>query len=328
MFCDRARARDPAFTLDESNARPCAEICRRLDGLPLALELAAARAGCSRRPSLPRGWIARSRVLVGGARDAPKRQRTLRATIDWSYDLLTSEERSAFAHMAVFAGGATVAAAETVTGASLDTLDSLVAKQLLARRDERLLMLETVREYALERLAEDPGADDAQDGSRDGAADSHARSRPSRPRGPSVLAGEARRRTPQRPRAALWAPRERRAAPPLPLAGELGEYGVHKRSEDGLPGSIPPSTSPPALPTPPAPRRCSTGRDYRLRLVATAHHPDLQASLAHFRAGDDAAGIADCLGELAYAETGRGNSRGPRRSASKPSGTQSAQRKP
>ena len=159
MFCDRARARDPAFTLDESTGPPVSEICRRLEGLPLALELAAARTGLLSVSELAARLDGVLAVLVGGARDAPKRQRTLRATIDWSYTLLTAEERSAFAHMAVFAGGATVAMAEAVTGASLDTLDSLVAKQLLARRDERLLMLETVREYALERLAEDPDRD-------------------------------------------------------------------------------------------------------------------------------------------------------------------------
>ena len=142
---------------------PSREICRRLDGLPLALELAAARLGLLSAPELAARLDRALAVLVGGARDAPERQRTLRATIDWSYRLLTPEERSAFAHMAVFAGGATVTAAETVTGASLDTLDSLVAKQLLARRDERLLMLETVREYALERLAEDPNRDAVQE---------------------------------------------------------------------------------------------------------------------------------------------------------------------
>ena len=156
MFCDRARARDPAFTLDEFSAPPVCEICRRLDGMPLALELAAARCGLLSPPELAARLDDALTVLVGGARDAPSRQRTLRATIDWSYDLLTSEERSAFAHLAVFAGGATVPAAEAVTGASLDILDSLVAKQLLGSHDKRLLMLETVREYALERLAESP----------------------------------------------------------------------------------------------------------------------------------------------------------------------------
>ena len=120
-------------------------------------------------------------MLVGGARDAPERQRTLRATIDWSYDLLTSQERSAFARMAVFAGGATVPAAEAVTGASLDTLDSLVAKQLLVRRDERLLMLETVREYAPSGSPRIPTRDAVEERLARGASTFCTRRRPSRP---------------------------------------------------------------------------------------------------------------------------------------------------
>ena len=89
MFCDRARARDPAFTLDESTGPPVSEICRRLEGLPLALELAAARTGLLSVSELAARLDGVLAVLVGGARDAPKRQRTLRATIDWSYKLLT-----------------------------------------------------------------------------------------------------------------------------------------------------------------------------------------------------------------------------------------------
>ena len=95
MFCDRARARDPAFALDESNAPPVAEICRRLDGLPLALELAAARSGLLSAPELAARLDRALAVLVGGARDAPERQRTLRATIDWSYKLLTTPRSAA-----------------------------------------------------------------------------------------------------------------------------------------------------------------------------------------------------------------------------------------
>ena len=93
-----------------------------------------------------------------GARDAPARQQTLRATIDWSHELLSDDEKACFARFAVFAGGATVEAAETITGADLDTLDRLVAKSLLVRRQHahaptRLAMLETIRAYASERFA-------------------------------------------------------------------------------------------------------------------------------------------------------------------------------
>ena len=133
MFCDRARARDPAFTLDESTGPPVSEICRRLEGLPLALGSPLRARGCSRCPSLPRGWMARSRCWSAARATRPTpadAARDHRLELHAAHD----EERSAFAHMAVFAGGATVATAEAVTGASLDTLDSLVAKQLLARR--------------------------------------------------------------------------------------------------------------------------------------------------------------------------------------------------
>ena len=109
MFIDRARARDPEFALDESNAPHVREICRRLDGLPLALELAAARVGLLTPPELATRLDDALGVLIGGARDAPDRQRTLRATIDWSYRLLDDAEREAFARMAVFPAGATVA---------------------------------------------------------------------------------------------------------------------------------------------------------------------------------------------------------------------------
>jgi predicted ATPase len=156
LFCERARAQDPEFVLSEGNADAVGEICRRVDGLPLAIELAAARCGL-----LSPGEIAErlDSALGAGARDAPARQQTLRATIDWSHNLLSDPEKACFARFAVFAGGATVEAAETVTGASLDVLDRLVAKSLLVRHLQphhlptRLAMLETIRAYAAERFA-------------------------------------------------------------------------------------------------------------------------------------------------------------------------------
>ena len=158
MFVDRARARDPDFVLDGATAPYVVTICRRLDGLPLALELAAARLSLLSLAELAVRLDRALSVLVGAPRDAPERQRTLRATIDWSYGLLGEDERRAFAHSAVFAAGATVGAAEAVTGASMEVLESLVDKQLLFRRGDRLQMLETIREYALERFADDPAA--------------------------------------------------------------------------------------------------------------------------------------------------------------------------
>jgi predicted ATPase len=157
LFCERARARDPAFDLSAAGAPAVADICRRVDGLPLAIELAAARCGLLSPGEIAERLDGALGALGAGARDSPARQRTLRATIDWSHDLLSDAEKACFARLAVFAGGATVEAAEKITGADLDLLDRLVAKSLLVRRRQahartRLLMLETIRAYATERL--------------------------------------------------------------------------------------------------------------------------------------------------------------------------------
>ena len=121
-------------------------------GLPLAVELAAARIGFLSADELAADLDLD--LLVGGARDRPDRQRTLRATLDWSHNLLTCEEQEAFAAFAVFAGGATLQAARTVTQASLATLESLATNSLLTRSGGRLAMLEPVRAYAAERLTD------------------------------------------------------------------------------------------------------------------------------------------------------------------------------
>jgi predicted ATPase/DNA-binding SARP family transcriptional activator len=150
LFTQRARQLRPAFEPDENAAK----IVRRLDGLPLAIELAAARVNVLSASAILERLDKRLRLLTGGARDAPKRQRTLRATFDWSYELLTTEERGPFARLAVFTGGCTLAGAEQVCATELDTLASLVDKGLVLHRGDRYLMLETIREYALERLTE------------------------------------------------------------------------------------------------------------------------------------------------------------------------------
>ncbi len=165
LFGERARAHDPAFAPEDDDAEHVAEICRRVDGLPLAIELAAARSALLSPGEIAARLDGALHAAAGGARDAPARQRTLWATIDWSHDLLDDDERACFARFAVFAGGATVDAAVAVLGADLDTLARLVAKSLLVRGSgadgsTRLLMLETVRDYASERLAALPGAED------------------------------------------------------------------------------------------------------------------------------------------------------------------------
>ena len=129
-----------------------AEICRRLDDLPLALELAAARVKALSPRQILERLEQRLPLLTGGARDAPERQRTLRATIEWSYELLPDTEKLLVARLAVFRGGLTLEAGEEVVEANLDALQSLVDKSLLRFSEERFWMLETIREYATERL--------------------------------------------------------------------------------------------------------------------------------------------------------------------------------
>lgn len=147
LFCARSQL-EP----DES----IAELCRRLDDLPLALELAAARTSVLSPAQILERLTQRLDLLEGG-RDSDPRQQTLRATIAWSHDLLDDRERALFARLAVFRGGCTLEAAEQVADADLDTLQSLVEKNLLRHTHERFWMLETIREYARERFAESGG---------------------------------------------------------------------------------------------------------------------------------------------------------------------------
>lgn len=148
LFLARARSVVPGFETHPA----VTEICRRLDDLPLAVELAAARVKVLEPDQLLARLDASLPLLTGGARDLPERQRTLQATIAWSYDLLTDEEQRGFRAMGVFAGGCTLELAEDVAGADLDLLTSLVDKSQLRRTGDRFWMLETVREYALGRL--------------------------------------------------------------------------------------------------------------------------------------------------------------------------------
>jgi predicted ATPase/class 3 adenylate cyclase len=150
LFCARAQA-EP----DDAIRR----LCRALDNLPLAIELAAARASMLTPAQILERLSGRLDLLKGG-RDADPRQQTLRATIEWSHDLLTADEQRLFARLAVFAGGCTLEAAEAVAEADLDTLQSLVDKSLVRRTGERFWMLETIREFAIERLAAAAEADE------------------------------------------------------------------------------------------------------------------------------------------------------------------------
>ncbi|HEX2293934.1 MAG TPA: tetratricopeptide repeat protein [Actinomycetota bacterium] len=162
LFVERAQAADPSFALTDANARAIAEICGRLDGIPLAIELAAARTRLLSPDAILSRLAHRLQLLTGGPVDLPERQQTLRATLDWDYDLLEADEQEVFRKLAVFSGGFTLTAAERVLGDELDVLDvvdSLTAKSLLAQGDEvagetRFSMLRTLREYAHEKLDE------------------------------------------------------------------------------------------------------------------------------------------------------------------------------
>jgi predicted ATPase/serine/threonine protein kinase/Tfp pilus assembly protein PilF len=166
LFVQRAEAVSPHFTLSPKNAGAVVEICRRLDGLPLAIELAAARVKILPPADLLARIARPLELLTGGARDRPERQQTLRQTIKWSYDLLSPDEQRLFRRLSVFAGGCTLEGTEAVCNThedlGIDVLDgiaSLVDNSLLVQRgaqddQTRLVLLETFREYARERLAE------------------------------------------------------------------------------------------------------------------------------------------------------------------------------
>ena len=163
LFADRAAAAQPAFRVTEVNAAAVIGICRHLDGIPLAIELAAARVRALSVEQIAAHLSDRFRLLTGGDRTAMARQRTLRTCIDWSYDLLTELERVLLRRLAVFAGGFTLEAAECVAPGDglaaadvLDLLGHLVEKSLVEMDAEgqRYRLLETMREYAQERLSE------------------------------------------------------------------------------------------------------------------------------------------------------------------------------
>jgi predicted ATPase len=156
LFHIRARAAVPNFSVNGA----VSEICRRLDNLPLAIELAAARIIALSPDQILERLEKRLPLLTRGPHNAPRRQRTLRATIDWSYDLLSGEEQALFRRLSVFTGGCTPGAAEEVCEADLDTLQSLVEKSLLRFSNERYWMLETIREYAAERLEQSGTGED------------------------------------------------------------------------------------------------------------------------------------------------------------------------
>jgi predicted ATPase len=165
LFLNRAGTVKPNFAVTEENVAAIADICARLDGLPLAIELAAARVKLLSPSAIRARLASRLQLLIGGARDLPVRQQTLRGTIDWSYDLMSASEQKLLRRLSVFAGGCTLEAVEAVCNATsdleldaLDGMSSIVDKSLVQQLETpegepRFSMLETIREYASERLA-------------------------------------------------------------------------------------------------------------------------------------------------------------------------------
>jgi predicted ATPase/class 3 adenylate cyclase len=168
LFVERAKAVAPTFAITSENAPAVAELCVRLDGLPLAIELAAARVKLLPPQALLARLSRRLELLRGGARDRPERQQTLRAALDWSFDLLDEEQRRLFARLSVFAGGFRLDAADSVCGADLDGVEALLENSLLRSEERpdgepRFYMLESIRDYAREQLERDDDANAVQE---------------------------------------------------------------------------------------------------------------------------------------------------------------------
>src|SRR5258706_3465793 len=173
LFVERARTVAPGFALTATNSAAVARVCRRLDGIPLAIELAVARLTALSVEEIARRVDDRFRLLTGGLRTALPRQRTLRALVDWSYDLLSPDEQTVLKTLAAFAGGFSLDAAEAVCAGDvskettvLDVVERLVSKSLLLAEQRQETetgyhLLETVRQYAGEKLVESGQADSA-----------------------------------------------------------------------------------------------------------------------------------------------------------------------
>ncbi len=171
LFVERAEILQPNFALTSTNAAPIAQICRRLDGIPLAIELAVARVKIMQVEQVAARLDDRFRLLTGGSRNALPRHQTLRALIDWSYDLLSKVEQKLFQRLSIFAGGWTLEAAEAICAGDgieseevLDILTQLVNKSLVipdreSEFETRYRLLETIRQYAREKLLEEGGGD-------------------------------------------------------------------------------------------------------------------------------------------------------------------------
>ena len=287
--------------LVQTDARTMASLCRRLDGLPLAIELAAAWTSVLTPGELLARLDPALPLLVGGARDQPDRQRTLLATIEWSHRLLSDDEKVAFARFSVFPAGATVAVAERVTGAALPVLQSLAAKHLITRAQGRLGMLVTVREFALEQLDRAAEGDAVREDMAHLMLQLLRQATPRLRRHDRLQWASAIAIELQNVIAALsWALERGRAQLALDLVGELGVYARETNGwPDGLPfveaalacaEAVPPATRARGL----LARGWFTGRR-----DPAGYRNDLEQALALFRSVSDDAGAAICLSHLA-----------------------------
>ena len=310
LFLERARDHNPDLALDDAEREAIVALCRRLDGLPLAIELTASWTSVLPIAQLASRLEHPLALLDRGARDAPARQRTLRATIDWSYNLLDADARSAFAALAVFHGGCTVDAARSIAGADLHALAELQAKSLIARRGDRFAMLETVREYAAERLAEHADATAIRTRHAEHfvalAADSEAGLD-----GPDWVLWRRRLDAEiDNLRAAFaWLVAQRRVEPALALAGALQPFWRPGAHDHEIRGWLTAALSLTDDTTPPKTRARALLASSRGALLASARFAlldpelaerDANAALELYRQLGDQAGIAESLVSLGY----------------------------
>jgi predicted ATPase/DNA-binding SARP family transcriptional activator len=306
LFLQVARARQPGYAPSPVDLEAIGTVCRFLDGLPLAVELAAGRVGLLEPHDLAARLATGLDVLGRGPRDAPRRQQTLHATLSWSYDLLAPDERAAFAAMSVFAGGAELAVAEAITGASAELLEELLDKQLLVRAGARLSMLQTVRMFARQRLAANRDAE-AQVAGRHAEHYTSVAER---------LADDLRCTGSREATATLvaefenlraafdWALRTRAAEPALRLAAAVDEHlWLHEPAEGERWIEA-------ALALEPAPALLRA-RAQRRRAIQLNQHASWEyaaatalAAFAVFDALDDARGRSECLLDLSYSRLG------------------------
>jgi predicted ATPase/DNA-binding SARP family transcriptional activator len=312
LFEDRARLVVPSFAVTGENRGAVAEVCAKLDGLPLAIELAAARMRVLSVRQLAERLDDVLGVLTGGARSAPARHQALRATLDWSHDLLAADERAAFRRLAVFSGGFSLAAAERVAGFGdiaagqvLDLLTRLVDKSLLRVDRERYQLLVTIHEYAREQLT---GAAETDQACRAHLAyfTKFAEAAGARvdEATPTELEGELDQLDLERAnlRAALdFARQSGDAIAALKIVGQLGRYahlrGHYQEIRQWMDAAVTAgATAPPGL------RACALLGSGRLAYLQCDYEPAvrrLDAALLLYRSLGDTPGIASCLRALA-----------------------------